>query len=178
MKPTIIFVDNDLNLRESIKRILRLKPYRVLALESAQRCVEVLAATDVQVLITDLGMPGFDGQTLISYFKATKPEVVRIVLSGKLDLATALDLINKGEVFRCLEKPCPAPVLFSAIQDALKLSGKKYSGSTLVRAEKTSQSDSSHSNPTSLIRDALKDVEQLEQSFKDHCEQGRPISTK
>lgn len=179
MKPTIIFVDDNSNVREGIKRILRHKPYRVLTLESAQQCVEILAVTDVQVLVTDLEMPGFNGHTLISYFKEYKPEVVRIVLSGKLNLQTTLDLINKGEVFRCLEKPCSAPTLLAVIKDGLMIwETNQTTPKGAMIAHAAIESNLSQNNSTSLIRDALKDVEQLGQALKEHSGQGRPIFTK
>jgi adenylate cyclase len=119
MKPTVVFVDDDSNLRESVKRSLRNEEYRLLAVASAQQCVDLLAVTNVHVIVSDLSMPGFSGATLINYFRKANPDVVRIVLSGNLTLTTVLDLINEGQVFRCLEKPCSGSQLAFAIREAL-----------------------------------------------------------
>lgn len=181
MKPVVVFVDDDPNIRSGIKRVIRHQPYNILALASAQECVDVLAVTNVQVLITDLEMPGFNGKSLINYFRDKRPDVIRIVLSGKLDLSITLDLINTGGVFRCLEKPCVASTLLLAIDDALKLwteNSTRASISKNSEAKKSSQELLAQSNTTSLIRDALKDVERLEHALKEHSEQGRPLLIK
>ena len=181
MKPTVVFVDDDPNIREAVKRIQRYRPYRIVALESAQQCVEILAVTDIHVLVTDLEMPGFDGRTLINYFKDNRPEVVRIVLSGKLDLETTLDLVNRGEVFRCLEKPCPAFVLTTAIQDGLKLWTKRFipfEPRTAPTSEASLLSDAEQESPNAYVPEALEEVERLDSALQNQCNRETPAPRK
>lgn len=174
MKPTIVFVDDDAHIRDSIKRSLRGKSYRVLALESAQQCIDVLAVTNIDVLISDLSMPGINGKTLIKYFKHNVPSTIRIVLSGNLNLETTLELINSGEVFRCLEKPCPAATLHVTIKDALQKFGDALPKTSSV-LNRQCDNHSSHSDLTSLVLDALNDVERLGNALDRHSEQESPI---
>ncbi len=51
MKPTVLFVDDDAGVRDSLTRITRQEQYRVLTAGSAEEAVNLLAVTDVQVLI-------------------------------------------------------------------------------------------------------------------------------
>ena len=197
MKHTVIFVDDDPNLRESVKRSLKNEPYRILLVESAQECVDLLAVTDVQVVVSDLSMPGIDGNSLINYFKDTRPEIVRIVFSGNLNLKTVLDLINRGGVFRCLEKPCSTKHLIQAIEEAIKQSEMialskrllslvssqcKKTGLSLKEFEDYYEVNNSSENCqeidlTSLVHSANNQVEKLEKVFLEH-EEGRPILVK
>lgn len=176
MKPTVVFVDDDANLRESFKRILRNKPYRALVLESAKQCVEVLAVTNIDVLITDLAMPGINGQTLIKFFKNTRPDVIRIVLSGNLDLKTTLDLINTGEVFRCIEKPCTSSKMLSTILEAVNLVNEKRSTQLLLAPQKIEPAKAQIPNQgklTSLVQAAENEIDRLSNALNQQCEQER-----
>jgi len=180
MNATVVFVDDDPAMRESVKRITRREPYRVLTANSAQQCVELLAVTDVEVLVSDLSMPGFNGVSLIHYFKNEQPDVVRIVLSGALDLATTLELVNVGQVFRCLEKPSSSEILKSTIRDALNFRKvlcahrARISNSNLGRVE----TKRCEHELTSLVSDAVKNVEQLENALAQQSGRGRPICRK
>jgi DNA-binding NtrC family response regulator len=70
------------------------------------------------VLISDLDMPGMSGLVLLAQVRQEHPAVVRILLTGAATLNSALEAINKGEVFRYLTKPWRAEELRAAIGDA------------------------------------------------------------
>lgn len=172
MKSTVILVDDDPNVLSSVKRCLAKAPFRLLTAQSAQQCVDLLAITDVQVVVADLMMPGFSGAVLIDYFKESRPDVVRIVLSGNLNEKITHDLINRGKVFRCLAKPCTSSELSSAIHDALMQAAGSHINPTSAqqqRIENQSVSDSTANNSTTdlenLVRDATAEVERLERAL-------------
>ena len=48
------------------------------------------------------------------------PDSVRMLLAGHADLDTAIDAVNRGNIFRFLTKPCKKPVLVDAIQSGLE----------------------------------------------------------
>lgn len=174
MRPTILFVDDDAGIRDSFKRVTRRERYRVLTAESAEEAVNLLAVSDIHVLISDLQMPGVNGKTLVEFFRHHKPGVIRIVLSGHLDLQTTLELVNTSHVFKCLEKPCGSATLVATIHEALsKLAG----GRAPIPAPST-EAKNRADTLTSLVHDAVNEVERLDNALSEYREGGRPIPVK
>lgn len=191
MKPYVVFVDDDSNLRQAVVRSLRNQPYRVLSVDSAQSCLKVLEVNEVNVVVSDLTMPGMNGSDLVNELKLKYPRTVRLVLSGDVDTTAALDLINRGQVFRCLVKPCPMPVLASAIREALRYHDmvaqtqrllslvKSYSAKMSENcpqlAKSTKQYHLDETAPydlASLIRNAVDEVERLDRALTAKSDQG------
>lgn len=116
----ILFVDDDPNLLAAFQRNLR----RQFALETAPGGLEALAVlqkdADFAVLVVDMRMPGMDGIEFIEQARRHAPHAVRIMLTGNVDQQTAADAVNRGEVFRFLNKPCPPEVMGPALEHALK----------------------------------------------------------
>ena len=117
--PTVLLVDDDPFLLESVSRSLRAEPYRLLVASSAEECLTTLEATEVDVLISDQKMPGALGTDLLEYVRSSRPETIRIMMSGETSLALALQAINECGVFRYLSKPCPARDIAMAIREGL-----------------------------------------------------------
>ncbi len=115
---TVLVVDDDLDVADALVRSLRQHGYTVLLAHDGVEALEVLRASAVDVLLTDIDMPGMDGVTLAAHVREEKPDVVRILLTGNARLETALSAINRGEVHRYLTKPWVPAVLLSTLDDA------------------------------------------------------------
>ncbi len=101
----LLCVDDEDGILRSLKRLLRSENFNVLTASSGVEALEILEQTPVQVLVADQRMPDMSGIELLEKVKCRYPQVVRVVLSGFADIATILESINKGEVFRYLGKP-------------------------------------------------------------------------
>ena len=101
----LLCVDDEDGIMRSLKRLLRSENFNVLTASSGVEALEILEQTPVQVLVADQRMPDMSGIELLEKVKCRYPQVVRVVLSGFADIATILESINKGEVFRYLGKP-------------------------------------------------------------------------
>jgi len=73
----------------------------------------------VDVLVSDLTMPGMNGLQLVSKVNSTWPETICMILSGTADMAAMLDAINIAEVFRFYTKPLAIPELVEGVEAAL-----------------------------------------------------------
>ena len=60
-----------------------------------------------------------DGIQLLSLVRERAPDTVRIMLTGNADLEGAIKVVNEGNIFRFLTKPCPPEILGKAVEDAL-----------------------------------------------------------
>lgn len=69
--------------------------------------------------MSDMRMPGLDGAAVLAQARLTKPDTVRVLLTGHSDIDDAVTAVNEGNIFRFLVKPCPRPVLVKALTDAV-----------------------------------------------------------
>jgi len=107
----MLLVDDDQNLLESFRRLLK-DEYDLFTAESGEEALSVMAVCGpFTVLVTDLKMPGMDGIELMSRASNTSPDTVRILLTAHADLQTAMDAANIGSVYHILTKPCPPDLL-------------------------------------------------------------------
>ncbi|GAB4220794.1 MAG: response regulator [Spirochaetota bacterium] len=142
MKQTILLVDDDVNVLEGYKRQLR-NEYEVTTFSSASEALDhIQQGNEFSVIISDYRMPVMDGVEFLEKVKELLPDSVRVMLSGQADLQAVIDVINKGNIFRFLTKPCEPDDLKKAIADCVRqyelitaekeLLGKTLAGSIKV----------------------------------------------
>lgn len=86
MKPkrTILCVDDNEQSLSIRKVLLETRGYRVIACTRAEDALEIFKKGGVDLVLTDLVMPGYDGSRLIEEVKAISPQTPAILLSGKV----------------------------------------------------------------------------------------------
>lgn len=116
----ILFVDDDPNLLSGIRRQFR-RTYNIETAEGGEAALQKIRDTgNYDVIVSDMRMPGMDGITFLSQASKSSPESVRIMLTGNNDLQTAIDAVNKGQVFAFLNKPCEQEALSKTLDKALE----------------------------------------------------------
>lgn len=119
MKAKVLFVDDDGNLLASLRRNLR-NQYDLETAEGGEDGLsKIKTGGPFQVVISDRQMPGMDGIQFLATVRQQAPETVRIMLTGNADLEHAVRVVNEGNIFRFLIKPCPVEILSRAVDDAL-----------------------------------------------------------
>ena len=80
-RKTILFVDDEANILAGLRRMLRgLRPTMDLQFaDSGEQALAVLATQPVDVLVTDMRMPGMDGAQLLEQVQQRWPHVVRML---------------------------------------------------------------------------------------------------
>lgn len=101
----VLCVDDEPNILSALRRLLRPSGYRVLVAESGAEGLGMMATEQVDLVISDMRMPNMDGAAFLAAVKAGWPDVVRILLTGYADMASTIDAINRGEIFRYVTKP-------------------------------------------------------------------------
>jgi PAS domain S-box-containing protein len=115
---TLLYVDDEVNLLAAVRRALRHKGYVVLSAANAAEAFEILATTEVGVILCDQRMPGMDGPAFLARVRHMYPEVTRMVLSGYTDLQSVTDAVNHGAIFKFLTKPWVEEELDVALREA------------------------------------------------------------
>jgi len=116
---TILVVDDEENVLRSIERLFRREPYRVLTTGDPEEALRIAGQEPIHLVMADQRMPGMTGIELVQRMKEAHPDVMRIVFTGYVDMNTAIDAINKGEVFRFVTKPWQDTELRSVVRQAL-----------------------------------------------------------
>ncbi len=120
MPHKVLFVDDEPQLTEGLKRELRKEPYEVLTAASAREALDLLNHQSVDVIVSDEKMPGMSGSEFLALARSKYPDTVRIMLTGHATLDAAIHAINQGEIFRLLTKPCDGVDLATTIRQALQ----------------------------------------------------------
>ncbi|MCK4485577.1 MAG: response regulator, partial [Desulfobacterales bacterium] len=102
---SVLFVDDEANILNSLRRLLRSEAYQSLFARSGKEALHFLESESIHVIIADLGMPDMDGLALLKQVEQKYPDTIRLVLSGLHDSDSILDAINRGNVYRYILKP-------------------------------------------------------------------------
>jgi diguanylate cyclase (GGDEF)-like protein len=116
----LLFVDDEMNVLAGYRRILHGK-YEFDTAGSAEEALRLVARNGpYAVVIADMQMPGIDGMELLARMKVSHPDTVRMMVTGSADQKTAVEAVNKGEVYRFLNKPCKRELLIEALNNGLQ----------------------------------------------------------
>lgn len=116
---TVLLVDDEPDLRSAAREFLEGKGYRVLEAESGAGALGVCTGYrgPIQVLVTDLIMPGMRGPELAAKIAKLYPEIKTVYMSGYTDRSQDLKDLGKGAVF--LQKPFSLNALVAKLYAAL-----------------------------------------------------------
>ena len=116
MKPTILIVDDDENVRELLREVLS-KDYSVVEASGGYEGLdEIVKGQKIDLIITDLEMPGIDGIAFIEKFPEGIPY---IIISGFLHLLKFREPLKGLHPAAVIEKPFRISALLQAVQHAL-----------------------------------------------------------
>ncbi len=168
MTEKILFVDDDDHILRAFRRHLP----DLFAIETAGSGAAGLELINTHgpfaVVVADMRMPAMDGIQFLARVKAVAPDTVRIMLTGNVDLQTAIDAINEGNIFRFLTKPCSINTLVSVLRLGLEqyrlvtaereLLEKTLSGSIKVLTEILSLANPKAFSRASRARRVVRDI--------------------
>jgi response regulator RpfG family c-di-GMP phosphodiesterase len=165
MSAKILMVDDDPNLLAACERNLRRHFEVDTAPGGAEALAKLAAHGPYSVVVADRHMPGMDGIELLSRCREKAPDTVRIMLTGVADMEAIIRVVNAGNIFRFLTKPCPVDVLTGALRDAQaiyqlavaekELLNKTLSGSIKVLTDILSMVETQSFGRGQHLRDAI-----------------------
>lgn len=117
-KENILIVDDDYDMLELLQRNLKLLDFHTYKASSVSEAVAILKSSTVDLLITDLQMPGINGLELIKFTQEHFPEVPKLVVTGYPSLDSAINSVKSGAL-DYLVKPFKSEELKKAIEDIL-----------------------------------------------------------
>lgn len=125
----ILFVDDEVDLLNGLRARLHKKrhEWHMVFVSSGEAALAEMQKFPVDLIVSDIRMPGMDGGQLLTTIKAHWPEAIRIVMSGYAEPMKLLQLVTLAH--RYVNKPCEAEQLENIIDRCFQLD-------TLLRDEK------------------------------------------
>jgi DNA-binding NtrC family response regulator len=119
MSKSILIVEDEETLRESVKRIFIKEGYAVEAVESAERGLALLESNLYDVIISDIILPGMDGIEMLTKVREQVPDQVFIVVTAYASLDTSVKALRAG-AYDYIMKPIIHEEIKQVVKNALK----------------------------------------------------------
>jgi response regulator RpfG family c-di-GMP phosphodiesterase len=120
---TLLFVDDEPNILSALRRLFRSLGYRIFIAESGAAGLEVIATQKIDLVISDMRMPVMDGAQFLEQVRVKSPGSIRILLTGYADIESTIAAINKGQIYRYINKPWEDNDITTTVRHALE---RKY----------------------------------------------------
>ncbi|MFC3853362.1 sigma-54-dependent transcriptional regulator [Salinispirillum marinum] len=98
LKPTILVVEDDQNLRDALQDTLELDDYQVLVADAAESAMQLLARHAVNMVVSDVRMPGMSGYELLAVLKREYPHIPVLLMTAYGEVAHAVEAMQNGAV--------------------------------------------------------------------------------
>ncbi len=112
----ILIVDDERNIRMTLRDILEDEGHRTFLAESGERALEVANREELQLVILDVKLPGMDGIATYETLRARFPSLEVLMISGHSDIETAVKAVKLG-AYDFLEKPLSMAKVLTAARN-------------------------------------------------------------
>ncbi len=117
MRETIILVDDEQNTREALSIALGREGYNIIPATNGSEGMKILEKETVDLIITDMIMPGVSGMDLLHFARERHPDVMVIMITGHASVETAIAAMKDG-AFDYVTKPIKLDEVKIIIQQA------------------------------------------------------------
>ncbi|AHC35478.1 response regulator [Pseudomonas fluorescens] len=118
---TVMLVDDEESILNSLRRLLRGKPYDLLLATNGAQALSLFEQHSIDLIVCDARMPLMDGPTLLREVYRRNPECVNILLTGYADMSMITQAISDGYVYRYISKPWNDDELQRTLDQALEM---------------------------------------------------------
>lgn len=115
----ILLVEDDDSSRRALSEVLSARGYEVHTAAGAAEALELLQSEDIDLVVTDLVMPGMRGEALLGEVRSIFPEIPVIAITAFGSIEGALELTRAGAA-DYLAKPFRTGALFEAVERVLE----------------------------------------------------------
>jgi len=113
----ILVIDDERSIRNTLKDILEYEKYHVDLAEDGIKGLDLIAATDYDIILCDIKMPEMDGIEVLQKIQEMKPDIPVVMISGHGNIDTAVESIKDG-AYDFIEKPLDLNRLLITIRNA------------------------------------------------------------
>lgn len=118
MAHSILIVDDESGIRQSLSSILQEEGYQVQAVASGEECLAVAEESSVDLVLLDVWLPGIDGLVTLERLQETARAPMVVMISGHANIETAVRATKLG-AFDFIEKPLSLDRVTLVVKNAL-----------------------------------------------------------
>ena len=133
MKSRILVIDDEAEIRRSVRMILEYEGYDVIEASSGPEGVALAEKESPDLIFLDVKMPGMDGLEVLQRVKASNDAIPVVIISGHGTVSTAVEATKAG-AFDFIEKPLASERVLVTIRNALDQTRLVDENRTLRRA--------------------------------------------
>ncbi|MGI8469177.1 MAG: sigma-54-dependent transcriptional regulator, partial [Pyrinomonadaceae bacterium] len=115
----ILVVEDEELMRSILRQLLASVGYRILTADSAETALEIFAAEDVALTLTDIKMHGMDGLELLDQIKTIDDEAIVIIMTAFSSVDSAIAALRKG-AYDYITKPFVNEDLLQTVKNAIR----------------------------------------------------------
>ncbi len=115
----VLYLDDELNNLVAFKAGFR-SLFTIYTANNVMEALQLLNSHEIHVIISDQRMPDMTGVDFFEHILLKHPDPVRILLTGYSDISDVIKAINKGQIFRYIEKPWDQHRIIEAVESGYK----------------------------------------------------------
>lgn len=118
-KPSILIVEDDANIRETLSTILQQKGYNTDTAKNGKEAIQKSKAKFFNLALLDIKLPDIEGTKLLTKIHEKHPKTVKIMITGYPSLENAVEALNLGAEAYII-KPVKPQKLLALIKEKLE----------------------------------------------------------
>jgi len=122
MKPSILIVDDDEVMRETLSDVLKRGEYEIYSVGSGGESLSVIKKNIIDLILLDMRLPDGDGLELLKKIKEFDTEILVIIMTAYSDIQTAVSAMKSG-AYHYINKPFDLEELKLLIEKGLETKG-------------------------------------------------------
>jgi DNA-binding NtrC family response regulator len=160
MSKSILIVEDEETLRESIKRIFTKEGFAVDAADSAEKGLSLLGTSVYDVIISDIILPGMDGIEMLAKVREQIPDQIFIIVTAYASLDTSVKALRAG-AYDYIMKPIIHEEIKQIVRNALRQKSLQAENVLLKREIGRSYDFSSIIGESASLRSILDEVRKI-----------------
>jgi len=119
MSPTILIVDDETGIRQSLGAVLQESGYRVHTAASGEECLALIQKAAFDLVLLDVWLPGMDGMETLRRMRESESSPMVVMISGHGNIESAVRATKLG-AFDFVEKPLSLEKIGLVVKNALE----------------------------------------------------------
>ncbi|MFC1713016.1 sigma-54-dependent transcriptional regulator [Candidatus Poribacteria bacterium] len=119
MSHTILIVDDEKEIRNSLSGVLEDDGYNPLTASNGAEALKIIQADGVELILLDVMLPDIDGMEVLRRVKAVEPDIPVVMISGQATIDAAVESTKLG-AYHFIEKPLAPENMLLTIRRALE----------------------------------------------------------
>jgi DNA-binding NtrC family response regulator len=129
-QPRILVIDDETSILDTLRILLKGEGFHVVTAASGREGLEKVGEETVDLVLTDIRMPGVDGLQILEAARDRNPDLPVILMTAQANLRSAMDAVNKG-AFYYIQKPFANEELVAICRRAVESGQLKRENTTL-----------------------------------------------